>query len=66
MWGCTACSYTQDFEPTIENMREAFNDDKNTRLSDCGAFECPSCALRGERDMPMKEMVESKTMIITL
>lgn len=56
LWKCSECGYTQDFEPHIDNMRKHFNDDQLCKLSDCGHYECPSCAMRGVRDIEMKEM----------
>lgn len=43
-WRCS-CGYSQDVEPTQENMNLHFNDDRNFPLTNVGGGQCPSCLL---------------------
>lgn len=45
-WSC-ACGYTQDFEPTAENMKIHFADDPQFPLNVMAPNQCPSCSLKG-------------------
>jgi len=66
-WSCPECGYTQDFEPTHELMDLHFNNSPTCQLVNCQENECPSCALRGARLVPMrKETDPSKKMRMTV
>lgn len=45
-WSC-GCGYKQDCEPTQENQDLHFNSDREFRVNDLRANECPSCKLKG-------------------
>lgn len=61
-----ACGYGQDFEPTQENQEKHFNADPKFKISNLGANQCPSCALKGILSALSLETDDSKKTIITI
>ena len=64
-WVCPHCGYSQDFEPTQENMNKHFNLDWQFPLNDVKSSECPSCGLKGSRNkqMILETRPEKKTIV---
>ena len=62
-WKCPSCAYNQDFEPTKELMDLHFNQSKSFRLGDIQRNECPSCALKGKREIQMEKEIDPEKKI---
>jgi len=58
-WRC-GCGYSQDFEPTQENMDLHFNHDRNFPLNGVEANQCPSCGLKRKNGKLKVEKDEDK------
>lgn len=64
-WRCQ-CGYSQDFEPTQENIDTHFNNPTNFPLNDLSAGNCPSCALKGRVGALRKENDPTKKIVASV